>query len=137
MAERKKACVIHVKGDNCELTATVERLEQEGYDVHVLGVAKETASAMEAGGAVPEEVQKCLGDADVVVILLSESVATSKGVGEVLIEAQNHPARVVAVWSDSGGGAVTPQIVRDYAQTLVHSDSASFPDALCGDNEVW
>lgn len=141
MAERKKACIVHIAGDQVDITVIRERLGEQGYEVHDIAVSAEDAEAVELSGRdttdVPDEVRECVDSADLIVLLISDSTAHSCVGGAALNAAQSSGARIVGVWANGGAATGAPQVMRDYADALVHPQSEKFPAAVCGEGEVW
>ncbi|HYG48549.1 MAG TPA: hypothetical protein VD846_11490 [Allosphingosinicella sp.] len=137
MVERKKACVIYVPEDNIDPAPVIERLGREGFDVHPVAVSAAAAAAIKAGNNddVSAEAKSCLADADVIVVLITQSAGASGGIGGILTAAQNQRSRIVGAWG--GGTAIAPKAITDYGDALVRSDSDSFRDAVCGRRRIW
>ncbi len=129
----KKACILYVNTMLHDATDVGRRLEEEQYEVCLTEISENEGKAAQQGiDSISMEVDACLSDADVKVILIpsDEIPANLAGVAE---HATKGSGRLVAVCQ---AGAALPQAVQERANSVVSPNSNKLTEALLR-SDIW
>lgn len=129
----KKACLIYIQATEPFVEDTTALLEAAGFEVCVeIADAEVAQQAKEGKAGLPENIEKCIKDADECVILYPGDDASDVSLGGVGGACSDSGARVVGVCC--GTREQSPADVDDFADSYVHSDSPKLSDAINGES---
>jgi hypothetical protein len=79
----KLACIVYLSSYQGSVEAVEDHLQGLGYDVHSFEVTKARAEAVRAGdvASLPDELRKCLQDAELCVLLLGDEAECLGAIG--------------------------------------------------------
>lgn len=129
----KKACILYVNTMLQDATEVGNRLEEQQYEVCLTEVSENEGKAAQQGmDAISPEVDACLLDAEVRVILIpSDGIPASlAGIAE---HAAKGSGRLVAICQ---AGAALPQAIQERANSVVSPNSDKLIEALLK-SDIW
>lgn len=81
--------------------------------------------------------EKCLRDADVLVILMCPETEGDQTVEALIALASKLGKRVVAVWLPGSTATELPAAIHSHGDAAVTMDAASVKDAVCDSKTIW
>lgn len=116
--------VLPVKGRDAEIAKLKEVITKAGCEV-ICDKAK------------PADYEKCLKEADVVVILICPETENDPAVDKLIAVASHGGKRVVGVWIPAAEKIELPDAINKHGDAVITFDVDAIRESVCGGKPTW
>lgn len=87
--------------------------------------------------AKPADFEKCLADADVLVVLICPETQNNPATDTLISQASHDGKRVVGVWIPTPKQSELPAAINKHADATITFDVDAIRDSICGGKPKW
>ena len=119
-----RAFVLPIKGREADIEKLRQLVEQAGCEPV-------------CDQALPADYEKCLENADVLVVLICPQTMDDSAVNQLIVHASRTGKRVVGVWALNLKDSVLPTAINKHGDAVIVFDVAAIRQSVCGDQSSW
>ena len=118
--------------------AFVYPVKEHGADIEKLKqMIAEAGCELACPEASPSDYERCVREADVLVVLICPETMNDSIVNQLVLVANRARKRVVGVWAPGiKDGELSPAINK-YGDAAITYDRTAVKDAICGGQSIW